>query len=104
MVTGILLGNLSQYAEILRRSWSSKKKLAESVSNPLLDNIYDETIKAGALAGKISGAGGGGFFMFFVPPHKRMNVVRCLKEHNGQVMNFHFTSIGSQSWIQKKIV
>jgi D-glycero-alpha-D-manno-heptose-7-phosphate kinase len=58
---------------------------------------------AGALAGKISGAGGGGYFMFFVPPSKRMQLVRQLQKREGQVVNFHFTSIGSQSWVQNKI-
>ena len=57
-------------------------------------------MNAGALAGKISGAGGGGFFMFFVPPARRMALVRQLQKTEGQVINFHFTTIGSQSWVQ----
>ena len=103
MKEAILRGDLSSYANIMRQSWESKKKLAESVSNPQLDAIYDEAINAGALAGKISGAGGGGFFMFFVPPNKRMTLVRRLQKHAGQVINFHFTAIGSQSWVLNKI-
>ena len=99
----ILRGDMMRYAAILRQSWESKKQLAASVSNPQLDAIYDDAINAGALAGKISGAGGGGFFMFFVPPNKRMAVVRRLQQHNGQVINFHFTAIGVQSWAQNKI-
>ncbi len=98
----ILRGDLLQYAAILRQSWISKKQLAAGVSSPQLDAIYDDAIDAGALAGKISGAGGGGFFMFFVPPNKRMSVVRRLHKHNGQVINFHFTAIGAQSWSQSK--
>lgn len=99
MKEAILRGDLTRYADILRQSWKAKKQLATSVSNQQLDAIYDDAINAGALAGKISGAGGGGFFMFFVPPHKRMSLVRRLQNHNGQVMNFHFTSIGSQAWV-----
>lgn len=98
MKEAILRGELMKYAEILKRSWAAKKRLAKSVSNPLLDQIYDSAIGAGALAGKISGAGGGGFFMFFVPPQQRMAVIRELKKHAGEVMNFHFTKIGAQSW------
>ena len=100
MKEAILRGDLSKYANIMRQSWESKKLLAASVSNPLLDAIYDEAIEAGALAGKISGAGGGGFFMFFVPPKKRMALIRKLQKRDGQVINFHFTSVGSQSWVQ----
>jgi D-glycero-alpha-D-manno-heptose-7-phosphate kinase len=100
MKEAILRGDLRCYADILRQSWASKKMTAASVSNPFLDAIYDDAIDAGALAGKISGAGGGGFFMFFVSPDKRMAVVRRLQKHNGQVMNFHFTAMGAQSWAQ----
>ncbi len=100
MKEAILRGDLPRYASILRQSWEAKKQLAASVSNPQLDAIYDDVIDAGALAGKISGAGGGGFFMFFVPPARRMAVLRRLRQHPGEVMNFHFTSIGAQSWSQ----
>lgn len=103
MKEAILRGDLARYAEILRQSWDAKKKLAASVSNSQLDAVYDDAIAAGALAGKISGAGGGGFFMFFVPPNKRMALVRQLQKHRGQVMNFHFTAIGAQSWTQNKL-
>jgi D-glycero-alpha-D-manno-heptose-7-phosphate kinase len=98
MKEAILLGDLKKYAEILKQSWLAKKRLAGSVSNPTLDNIYDAAIAAGAIAGKISGAGGGGFFMFFVPPQKRMAVIRELRNHKGDIVNFHFTPIGAQSW------
>ncbi len=98
MKEAILRGDLTRYAEILRQSWESKKRLAPSVSNPQLDAVYEDAMAAGASAGKISGAGGGGFFMFFVPPHRRMAVLRQLRKHPGDVMNFHFTSVGAQSW------
>jgi len=103
MKEAIIRGDLTRYADILRQSWISKKLLSTSVSNPHLDAIYEDAISAGALAGKISGAGGGGFFMFFVSPNERMTLVRRLQKHNGQVINFHFTSIGSQSWVQNKV-
>jgi len=102
MKEAILRGDLTRYADILRQSWITKKRLASSVSNSHLDAIYDDAINAGALAGKISGAGGGGFFMFFVTPNNRMSLVRRLQKLDGQVINFHFTSIGAQSWVQHK--
>lgn len=102
MKEAILLGDLRKYAEILERSWFSKKKLSKSVTNPMLDRVYDAALAAGALAGKISGAGGGGFFMFFVPPQKRIAVIRALKQHPGDIVNFHFTKIGGQSWCQPR--
>jgi len=100
MKEAILRGDLKRYAQILRQSWESKKRLSSSVTNSQLDEIYEKAISSGALAGKISGAGGGGFFMFFVPTKQRMSLIRSLSEYEGQIMNFHFTSIGVQSWIQ----
>jgi D-glycero-alpha-D-manno-heptose-7-phosphate kinase len=50
------------------------------------------------LGGKVSGAGGGGYMMLFVPPDKRMNVIRALNRFDGQVSNCHFTKHGTQAW------
>jgi D-glycero-alpha-D-manno-heptose-7-phosphate kinase len=56
-------------------------------------------MNAGAMAGKISGAGGGGFIMFLVPPSKRMKILRLLEqEKEGRTMPCHFIDEGSQSW------
>jgi D-glycero-alpha-D-manno-heptose-7-phosphate kinase len=82
----------------MREGWASKKRSAKSVSNPHIDEIYETAVKAGALAGKVSGAGGGGFMMFFVPPEKRMEVIFALKKFSGQVSNCHFTKYGMQGW------
>jgi len=98
MKEALLRGDLARYAEILGRSWLAKKQMAQGISNPQIDIVFDRAVTAGALAGKISGAGGGGFMMFFVPPHRRMDVLLALSEFDGEVMNFHFTSIGAQSW------
>lgn len=98
MKEAILRGDLTEYAQIMRKSWEAKKQLAPAVSNLELDLIYEGAIEAGAIAGKISGAGGGGFFMFFVPPHKRLTLIRRLENNFGQVINFNFTPIGVQSW------
>ncbi len=95
----ILRGDLARYPTVLGRSWTAKKQMAKGISNPEIDAVYDAAIAAGALAGKISGAGGGGFMMFFVPPERRMRVLRELERFPGQVMNFHFTGVGAQSWV-----
>ena len=68
------------------------------MSNERIEEIYAAATAAGALAGKVSGAGGGGFMMFFVPPQQRMNVVRALERFDGQVSNCHFTEHGTQAW------
>jgi D-glycero-alpha-D-manno-heptose-7-phosphate kinase len=98
MKEAILRCDLPRYAQILGRSWTAKKKMAQGISNPQIDAVYDAAMAAGAMAGKISGAGGGGFMMFFVPPERRMKVLRELSKFPGQVMNFHFTLEGARSW------
>src|SRR5690606_348340 len=99
MKEAILRGDLNGYADILGRSWVAKKKIAKGISNPMIDELYAAAIQAGARAGKISGAGGGGFMMFFVSPSKRMDVIRALSVFSGKLMNFHFTNQGATSWV-----
>ncbi len=98
MKEAILKGDLQSYGEILGRSWVAKKSLSNSVSNAGIDLILSDAISAGAIAGKISGAGGGGFLMLYVPPKLRNRVLDKLAGHRGQVMNFHFVSLGVHGW------
>lgn len=94
----LLRGDFSGLVESMRLGWENKKRSAKTVSNPHIDAIYDAAIQAGALAGKVSGAGGGGFMLFFVPTEKRMDVIRALNAFEGQVSNCHFTKHGTQAW------
>lgn len=94
----LLKGDFNGIVESMAQGWENKKRSASTVSNPLIEEIYAAAIAAGALAGKVSGAGGGGFMMFFVPPEKRMSVIRTLQNFEGQVSNCHFTKNGTQAW------
>lgn len=94
----LLRGDFEGLVESMRLGWENKKRSAKTVSNPHIDSIYDAAIQAGALAGKVSGAGGGGFMWFFVPTEKRMDVIRTLNGFGGQVSNCHFTKHGTQAW------
>lgn len=94
----LLRGDFKGIVESLRMGWDNKKRSAKSVSNSHINEIYDAAIQAGALAGKVSGAGGGGFMLFYVPTENRMGVIRALTQFDGQVSNCHFTQHGSQAW------
>lgn len=98
MKESLLRGDFTGLVESLRLGWENKKRSAKTVSNPRIDRIYDAAIHSGASAGKVSGAGGGGFMWFFVPTEKRMDVIRTLNGFGGQVSNCHFTKNGTQSW------
>lgn len=94
----LLRGDFSGLVNSMRLAWENKKRSAKTVSNPHIDAIYNAATQAGALAGKVSGAGGGGFMWFFVPTEKRMDVIRTLNGFGGQVSNCHFTNYGTQAW------
>jgi|SRR5215469_1746924 len=94
----LLKGDFDRFVESMRQGWLNKKRSAKTVSNTHIDEIYDAAIAAGALAGKVSGAGGGGFMMFFAPPDRRMDVMRALAQYEGQISNCHFTKHGTQAW------
>jgi D-glycero-alpha-D-manno-heptose-7-phosphate kinase len=98
MKESLLRGDFSDFVESMERGWENKKNSASSVSNAYIEKIYDAAKNAGALAGKISGAGGGGFMLFFVPAESRMKVIDTLSQFNGQTSNCHFTASGCQAW------
>lgn len=98
MKEAILKGDMSEFGEILGRAWEDKKKMAKSITNKHIDEIFDVAISAGATTGKISGAGGGGFIMFVVDPVKRINVVNALNRLTGRVVDFGFSKGGCHSW------
>jgi len=62
---------LSEFGRLLHESWKIKRTLTQRITNPILDEIYEAGLSAGALGGKLLGAGGGGFMVFFVPPDRR---------------------------------
>ena len=98
MKEAILTGRLADFASILDRAWISKKQMAATISNPEIELLYEFAKKSGAHAGKISGAGGGGFMMFYVPPEKKYDLTSTLVERGHRVVDVNFTKQGAQSW------
>ena len=101
MKEALLTGQIAKMGDILNEGWVNKKKMSSAISNSMIDNIYDTAIKAGASGGKISGAGGGGFFMFYCPGNTRYMVIEELQKLGGEFRRFRFTNIGAESWIIK---
>lgn len=71
--------DLLEFGKLLHESWRLKISLAKKISNSQIDNIYDTSLRAGAIGGKLLGAGGGGFIIFFVPPQMQQKVRAALK-------------------------
>ena len=98
MKLAILKGDIGSFAEILREGWENKKKMANHITNPMIQEAMDVAMDAGAKAGKISGAGGGGFIMFVVEPTRKKEVEEALKALGGFVMPFQFSDGGAHGW------
>jgi len=98
MKEAILKGKLNEIGEILDFGWQYKKQMAEGITNPVIDEIYETAKKAGAIGGKISGAGGGGFMMFYCPGNTRYKVIEALQKFGGEFRRFQFTKYGLETW------
>jgi D-glycero-alpha-D-manno-heptose-7-phosphate kinase len=94
----LLMGRLNEIGAIMDYGWQYKKQMADGISNPIIDRIYDEAKKAGATGGKISGAGGGGFMMLYCPGNSRYRVIEALKPFGGEFRRFQFTNYGLITW------
>lgn len=86
-------GAIKNIGKILHEGWVLKKKLASRISNPLLDEYYEKALKAGAVGGKLLGAGGGGFFLFYCDPKHQNDVREAL---NLRELRFKFYNEGSK--------
>ncbi len=94
----LLNGNFKILVKSMRKSWVMKKKIVKGISNNHLNRVYKKAIEAGAYAGKISGAGGGGFMLFYVPIDSKERVKKTLIKFGGKINNCNFTKKGSEAW------
>jgi D-glycero-alpha-D-manno-heptose-7-phosphate kinase len=98
MKNALLVGDIDGMARILDDSWAAKKLTAPGVSNERIDMLCWVAFAHGALAGKVSGAGGGDFLMFIVPPEDRLGVITALNAAGGQAGPVKFTDRGCETW------
>jgi D-glycero-alpha-D-manno-heptose-7-phosphate kinase len=86
--------DITDFGKLLHEVWQTKRSLSSVVSNANVDEIYDKARKAGAIGGKLTGAGGGGFLLLFVSPDKQKTVRKKLKQLINVPFKFEFS--GSQ--------
>jgi D-glycero-alpha-D-manno-heptose-7-phosphate kinase len=98
MKQALLLANIPEMARILNKSWLAKKETATGVSTQRIDELSVVAFDQGALGCKVSGAGGGGFIMFIVPPERRVTIVRALNSVGATASGVQFTPNGAESW------
>jgi len=98
MKEALLKGKLHSIGEILDYGFEQKRKMAANISNSLIEDIYSTAKNAGATGGKISGAGGGGFMIFYCPATTRYNVIDSLKKFGGDIKHYRFSNEGLTTW------
>ena len=98
MKESLLKGDIDGIGKILHDSWQHKSAMAAGISNPQLEKIYTAALNAGATGGKISGAGGGGFMIFYAPYNNKFKVIEALNKLGGRVMRYNFTQHGLTTW------
>jgi D-glycero-alpha-D-manno-heptose-7-phosphate kinase len=99
MKDALLRGRLSEFGGLLAEAWHYKKKMSTRISNPLIDEAYDVAVKNGALGGKVTGAGGGGYMLFYCDSFKRHRVASALSEMGVIATDFAFEPHGLVTWV-----
>ncbi|MDB5250052.1 MAG: dehydrogenase [Segetibacter sp.] len=98
MKEAMLKGRLHEIGEILDFGFKQKRQMAANISNSSLEEVYEAAKKAGATGGKISGAGGGGFMIFYCPGNCRYKVMETLGKFGGQTRHYQFAQTGLNTW------
>jgi D-glycero-alpha-D-manno-heptose-7-phosphate kinase len=96
MKEALVTGNLDQFGLLLDEGWRIKKRVSSKISSSLIDQVYEAALERGALGGKITGAGGGGFLLLFCEKSKQANVRAGLQEFGLKEMRFHFDFQGTR--------
>ena len=98
MKEALLKGQLHEIGEILDYGFRQKRNMAQNISNSRIEEIYEAAKKAGATGGKISGAGGGGFMIFYCPKNTCYKVAQTLQKLGGNLHRYQFATQGLDSW------
>jgi D-glycero-alpha-D-manno-heptose-7-phosphate kinase len=98
MKDALLRGQLTAFGELLGTAWEYKKRMSPKISTPMIDEAYAEAIAHGAIGGKITGAGGGGFMLFYCRPGERHRVADRLSLMGLQETEFAFEPEGMRTW------
>jgi D-glycero-alpha-D-manno-heptose-7-phosphate kinase len=94
----LLRGKLLQFGQLLDEAWQFKRQLSSKISTARLDQIYQDARSHGAIGGKLLGAGGGGFFLFYISPFRKLELLAHFKQAGLKVQPFRFEQDGLRAW------
>jgi D-glycero-alpha-D-manno-heptose-7-phosphate kinase len=98
MKNAMLRRELGEFGELLHQEWVHKKRISTKISGTQLDMLYDTAREYGALGGKVTGAGGGGYMLLYCRPGTKANIAEKLKELGCSITEFSLESLGLQTW------
>jgi D-glycero-alpha-D-manno-heptose-7-phosphate kinase len=98
----LLKDELESFGAMLNKTWELKKTFAKEISNEYLNNIYSNALKNGATGGKLLGAGGGGYFIFYVQPEEKNNFLKWANDQKIKHTSFKFVEEGLCSWTTRQ--
>lgn len=98
MKAALLTGELREFGSLLGEAWQQKKRMSPFISNQRIDELYELALQKGALGGKITGAGGGGYILLFCDFTRKHRVIEALEFAGARVTEFAFDSKGLTTW------
>lgn len=98
MKDALLQGALTRFGELLDRAWRYKKQMSPKISNSHIDDLYEEARRNGAVGGKVTGAGGGGYMLLYCRYDRKHEVQAALAEAGAEAVDFQFDQFGLRTW------
>jgi D-glycero-alpha-D-manno-heptose-7-phosphate kinase len=98
MKDALLRRRVDEFGELLGSAWEFKKQMSPRISTDFIDEAYDAAMREGALGGKVTGAGGGGYMLFYCPFQRKHRVADRLTQLGGVVDEFQFSADGLTTW------
>ena len=98
----LLRGKLLEFGQSLHEAWKTKRQFSSKISTTRLDQIYESALGFGAVGGKLLGAGGGGFFIFYVPPFYKQTLMNGLEQAGLKIRPFRFEPEGLRAWTARE--
>ena len=96
----LLRGDIKSFSTTIQEAWLAKKAVSPIVSNDEIEKVFELGLDAGAISGKVSGAGGGGFMFFMVDPVQKLRLKNVMSQQMGRVLEFNFVNDGVRAWSQ----
>jgi D-glycero-alpha-D-manno-heptose-7-phosphate kinase len=98
MKNALLRRKLDDFGDLLHSAWQAKRRMSSRISNPVIDELYEAAQKQGALGGKITGAGGGGYILFYCRFERKHKVAEAMRKMGATPVDFAFETEGLQTW------